>query len=668
MDLKTKIPEVSRIYKIYASRLEKLGIKKVEDFLYHLPFRYENYSYISTIIDVQPGEVVTIQGKIMDIKNIYTRRFKIQEAKVEDETGNIGITWFNQPYITKYLKVGDMVSLSGKIEIFKGKSIIQSPEFEIINNTEPIHTGRLVPVYPETRGVSSKWLRRQIFKILSDYQDKMIEWLPKEIIIENQLINLQKAISQAHFPENLELAQKAKDRLSFDELFLLRLSSLKKKKEWEEKYFQKPFEIYKNRVKIDKFLKTLPFELTNAQKRVVEEIFKDLGSDKPMNRLLQGEVGSGKTVVAAVAMYLTYLNGYKSILMAPTDILANQHYKTISNLLSPFKIKVALITGGSKSKEEADVFVGTHALLHKKEEVENLKLIVIDEQQRFGVEQRSLIRKKGENPNLLTMTATPIPRTVALVMYGNLSLSFLNEMPKDRKKVKTWLVPPVKREDAYRWIAKRIEDGDQAYILCPFIEESETMQTVKAATKEFEKLKDVFPKLKLGLLHGKLKSKEKNEVLNKFKEGKIDILVTTPVVEVGIDVSNATVMLIEEAERFGLAQLHQLRGRVGRGDKESYCLLFTQSTNPVTIKRLKAMETLNSGAELAELDLKLRGPGQLFGTMQHGVPNLKIASFSNTQLLELTKKEAEKIFPEISKYPKLNEKVESITRLEVSPD
>ncbi|HKC14893.1 MAG TPA: ATP-dependent DNA helicase RecG [Patescibacteria group bacterium] len=668
MDLQTKVLDVSRIYKVYASRLEKLGIRTLEDFLYHIPFRYDDYSVVSKISQVQPGETVTIQGKIINIKNIYTRRFKIQTATVEDDTGTINITWFNQPYITKYLKIGDKVSLSGKIDFFKNKTVIQSPEFEVMGTQETIHTGRLVPVYPETRGVSSKWLRRQVYKILSEHKDEINEFLPEKILKDNGLFDLQKSFEQSHFPKDLETAEKAKQRLSFDELFFLRLSSLTKKKEWEEKYSQKPMKITRYKDELDIFLKKLPFELTNAQKRVIEEIFKDINSDKPMNRLLQGEVGSGKTVVAAVAMYVCFLNGYKSILMTPTEILANQHYKTISDLLRPFKIKIVLITGSSKSKENADIYVGTHALLHKKETIENLRLIVIDEQQRFGVEQRSIIRKKGENPNLLTMTATPIPRTVALVMYGNLSLSFLDEMPKNRKQVKTWLVPPTKRENAYKWIAERVENKDQVFIICPFIEESETMQTVRAATVEFEKLKSVFLKAKLGLLHGKLKSKEKNEVLQKFKEGKIDILVTTPVVEVGIDIPNATVMLVEEAERFGLAQLHQLRGRVGRGEKESYCLLFTQSTNPLTLRRIKAMETLQNGAELAELDLKLRGPGQLFGTMQHGVPNLRIATFSDTKLLETTKREAEKIFPEINKYPKLYKKVEEITGKEVSPD
>jgi ATP-dependent DNA helicase RecG len=357
--------------------------------------------------------------------------------------------------------------------------------------------------------------------------------------------------------------------------------------------------------------------------------------------------------------------------MAPTEILANQHFETLKKLFSPFKVKVELLTGSTKKIDDKfDILIGTHALVYKKAKFKKLGLIVIDEQQRFGVEQRGILRAKGDNPHLLTMTATPIPRTVALTMYGDLDLSILDEMPKERLRVKTWLVPPVKRNGAYNWIEKQIiESKDQVFIVCPFIEESESMLTVKAATKEFERLKkEVFPKLKLGLLHGKMKAKEKDEILNKFREGKIDILVSTPVVEVGIDIKNASVMLIEEAERFGLAQLHQLRGRVGRGTKQSYCLLFTESKNEQTLERLKALETIYSGAVLAELDLKLRGPGQIYGTSQHGVPQLKVASFSDFDLIEKTKKEAEKIYPEIDKYKELKQKIEELSSSQVSPD
>lgn len=668
MDLETPINQGSRAYKMYAQRLEKLGIIKIEDFLYHIPFRYEDYSLISKINLIQAGEIVTIQGTVKDIKNQYTRRFKtLQKATVSDDTGEIEILWFNQPFLTKVLKIGDSISISGKVELDKNKSVMITPNYEVIFNNQTIHTGRLVPIYPETRGISSKWIRRQVFNILeSDNQIK--DYLPEDIIKNNGLINLNDAIHEIHFPNNLEKAQKAKERLSFNELFEIQLSALIRKKTWQEKEIKKEWKI--DNIKINKFIKSISFELTNAQKNAVADILKDLSSKKAMNRLLEGDVGSGKTIVAAISIYLSFLNGFQSAFMAPTEILAKQHFKTISDLLLPLKIKVELLTSSSKIKnKDFDVLIGTHSLVYKKAEFKNLGLIVIDEQQRFGVQQRSIIRNKGKNPHLLTMTATPIPRTVALTMYGDLDLSVLDEMPKGRVRIKTWLVPPIKRDNAYTWIDKQIKQGDQVFIVCPFIEESESMVSVKAATKEFERLKkEIFPHLKLGLLHGKLKSKEKDEILKSFKDKKIDILVSTPVVEVGIDIPNATIMLIEEADRFGLAQLHQLRGRVGRSDKQSYCLLFTQSTNPVTLERLKSLETIFSGALLAELDLKLRGPGQIYGTAQHGVPSLKVASFSDFSLIEKTKKEATKILPKIDKYPLLLKKIEEINLKTVSPD
>jgi ATP-dependent DNA helicase RecG len=654
---------------MYAGRLEKLGISKLEDFLFHVPFRYEDFSLISKIEQLQEGEIVTIQGQVEKIENQYTRRFKtLQKGVVKDSSGEINILWFNQPFLTKVIKIGDNISISGKVEKDKGKFIIINPDYEVIFDDQSIHTGRLVPIYPETRGLTSKWLRRQVYNILKD-KNQISEYLPKKTIENNNLISLNEALYKIHFPNNLEEAEKARERLSFDELFEIQLSSLIRKKEWKKEKIKSKWKI--DSKKINGVIKSLPFKLTNAQINALDDILKDFSSENAMNRLLEGDVGSGKTVVAAISMYIAFLNGFQSAFMAPTEILANQHCKTISTLLSSFGVKTEILTSSSKiGNNKFDVLVGTHSLIYKKAEFKNLGLIVIDEQQRFGVEQRSIIRKKGDNPHLLTMTATPIPRTVALTMYGDLDLSLLNEMPIGRLKVKTWLVPPVKRENAYHWIEKKVlKENDQVFIVCPFIEESETMVTVKAATKEFERLKsNVFPKLKLGLLHGKLKAKEKNEILSNFKDKKIDILVSTPVVEVGIDIPNATIMLIEEAERFGLSQLHQLRGRVGRSDKQSYCLLFTNSKNPQTIQRLKALENIYSGAELSELDLKLRGPGQIYGTTQHGVPKLKVASFSDFDLIEKTKKEALNVFNEIDNYPKLKKRVEDINLKNVSPD
>ncbi len=655
---------------MYAGRLEKLGITTVGDFLYHIPFRYDDYSLISKIGRVQAGEKITVRGEITDIKNEYTRnRKRLQKAKIADETGEINVIWFNQPFILNTIKKGDNVSLSGKADFFGNKLTLTSPDYEVIFGNETIHTGRLVPVYPETRGVSSKWLRRQVYKILNEEKENLKEFLPEEIIKREGLMDFKKALAEIHFPDSIELAKQARERLAFDELFLLQLSTLEKRKKWESVGPGIKFRLEKFNKNIQDFLDSLPFELTNAQKRAVKEIFADLEGEKPMNRLLEGEVGSGKTVVSAIAMYLAFLNGYQSVLMAPTEILVQQHYSTISNLLLPFGLKVGLVTGNIKQKEEFDILVGTHAVLSEKIKFNNLSLVIIDEQQRFGVEQRTAIRNKGKNPHLLTMTATPIPRTVALTIYGDLDLSLLDEMPVGRKKVKTWLVPPEKRDGAYAWIEKEInENKTQAFIICPFIEESESMVTVKAATKEFEKLKSIFPKLNIGMLHGKMKAPEKDKILNSFKNKKMDILVATPVVEVGIDIPNATVIMIEASDRFGLAQLHQLRGRVGRGEMQSYCLLFTESKNEKTLIRLKSMENIFIGAELAELDLRLRGPGELGGTMQHGNDLLKIADFSDFTLIEKTKKEAEKIFYRLDKYPVLTQKISGINVKEVSPD
>jgi ATP-dependent DNA helicase RecG len=664
---------------MYASRLENLNISTLGDFLLHLPSRYEDYSLISKIAKVQAGETVTIQGQVLEVKTNYMRGGRIktmQKATVIDDTGSMELTWFNQPFLTKTILPKSTISASGRVQWFGKKLSIANPEYEIFydENSKAIHTARLVPIYPETKGISSKWLRRQIHNLLQQNSQELLEYLPDEILQKNHFLNLVDAIKEIHYPKTLETAEEAHKRLAFDELFLLQLASQKRRYEWEKEKQTKPYEISKYQKQIKKCISLLPFTLTNAQTKALDEILHDLTRNKPMNRLLQGDVGSGKTVVAAIAMYVAHLNGFQSVLMAPTEILANQHFKTISQLLSPLKVKIGLSTRSSKyyvaSIKNTDILVGTHAVLSEKIKFKNLGLVIIDEQQRFGVAQRGLIKQKGENPHLLTMTATPIPRTVALTMYGDLDLSYLNEMPIGRKIVKTWVVPPEKRDAAYSWIRKQIkETKSQAFIVCPFIEPSESMETVKAVNKEYERLsRDVYKDLRLGLLHGKLKSKEKEDVLQKFKNKKLDILVATPVVEVGIDIPNATIIMIEASERFGLAGLHQLRGRVGRGDKQSYCLLFTNSISALNSHRLKGMEKLHSGAELAELDLKLRGPGNLYGTTQHGVPKLKVASFSDSEMIKKVKAEADQIFSKLSLFPKLEEKINEITLQNVSPD
>jgi ATP-dependent DNA helicase RecG len=685
--LSTPISDAGAIFKRYASKLERLKIYKLEDFLYHLPFRYDNFSIVSDIGNVQPGEVVTIKGTLLEIKNNFLGKGRVfQKARIADETGEIEATWFNQPFLTKYLHRGDKVALAGKIEQFGRKLSMTVPEYEILNSSEhTLHTGRLVPVYPETQGISSKWIRRQTYKLLRENKNEIKEFVPEEILQRNTYMDLYAALKEIHFPYSLELAERARERLAFNELFLLQLSGFERKKEWREKASGSKFEVTKFEKDLTKFIASLPFTLTSAQERALDDIKKDIASSKPMNRLLQGDVGSGKTIVAATIMYLAHLNGFQSVLMAPTEILAQQHFATISQLLNPLGIKTSLATSSTKTtktnkdpnssfiipnSQNFDILIGTHAVLSEKVTFHNLGLVVIDEQQRFGVEQRGIIRGKGNNPHLLTMTATPIPRTIALTMYGDLDLSYLNEMPKGRKTIKTWLVSQSKRQGAYDWIRREIkENKSQAFIICPFIEESETMTTIKAATKEFEVLrKKVFPDLRLGLLHGKQKPKEKDAVLKDFRQKKFDILVATPVVEVGIDIPNATVIVIEASERFGLAGLHQLRGRVGRGDKQSYCLLFTESTSETTHKRLKAMEVTQIGSELAELDFKLRGPGELFGTRQSGLRELKIASFSDTELIEKARKNAEIIFDDLKKYPTLKEMVQISSSKTISPD
>ncbi len=695
MTLQTPVATLGRAFKMYAGRLAKLGIFTIEDLFFHFPFRYDNFSLISKIASIQPGEVVTVQGQVLTIDNIYTRNNKkIQKGMVADETGSLEVVWYNQPFLTKYIHVNDKISLSGTAEMFQNKVVLTSPEYELIHaEGKTLHTGRLVPIYPETAGVTSKWLRRQIYKLLDETQASIRDYLPASLLIKYNYPPLREALWQIHFPQTLEQAQRARERLSFDELLLIQLKSQERRKEWEKDLRGYKLSVVGYQKELDNFIQSLPFTLTQSQSRAVDEIFRDMTKEKPMNTLLQGDVGSGKTIVGAFAIYLAYLNGFQSVFMAPTEILAQQHYETIKKFLEPFGVKIALATGskregfkiqdsGFKNKktkehtslilnhESFHVLVGTHAVLSDKIKLDNLGLVIIDEQQRFGVEQRGIIREKGTNPHFLTMTATPIPRTVALTMYGDLEVVFLGDMPKGRKPIKTWLVPPEKREGAYGWIRKQITDThSQIFIICPFIEESENMQTVKAAKVEFERLqKEVFRDLRLGLLHGKLKAKEKDQVLTDFRENKFDILVATPVVEVGIDIPNATVIMIEAADRFGLAQLHQLRGRVGRGEKQSYCLLFTESPSQQTFTRLKAMETKHQGAELAELDLKLRGPGDIFGTAQSGLPTLKIATFSDFPLIERTRQEAHNLFPMVEKYPALQEKVTEITSTIVSPD
>ncbi|MBI3103644.1 ATP-dependent DNA helicase RecG [Candidatus Daviesbacteria bacterium] len=685
MDLKTPLYQLTGIGSSLAYKLKRLNLNTIEDLIYHFPFRYDDFSHTTSVVEAKVGETVTLQGEVWSIKNIYTRSRKIlTQAIFNDGTSPIELTWFNQPYLTKQIKVGDRLQVSGKLGKYKNKLSIMMPKWEEFENLSShsssspreaggntdqkgLHTGGLIPVYPETEGLTSKWIRAKIDALLPLVQPSIKDPLPETI--KGRMLDLNSALAKIHYPDSWEDAEKARERLGFDELFFVSLATQKARMEWDKKPVVKPLTVNKNA--LNNFIKKLPFELTSAQKKVLKEVLSDLEKTQPMNRLMQGEVGSGKTVVAAIIIYLLHLNKLKTLFMAPTEILAFQHFETISKLLGPFGIKVGIYTGSKKRVSNDDVVIGTHALLSDKLNIQEVGLVIVDEQQRFGVEQRTILRNRAKVPHFLTMTATPIPRTVALTLYGDLDLSIIDEMPKGRPLIKTYLVPEKKRQDSYKFIEQKINEGDQAYIITPLIEPSETLQTVRAAKEEYEKLTKIFPKLKLGLLHGRLKSKDKEGVMADFKSGAIHILVATSVVEVGMDVPNATIMVVEGAERFGLAQLHQLRGRIGRGSKTSYCLLYTSSGSSSSERsRLKYLENTFDGLKLAELDLKIRGSGEIFGIKQSGRFEFKIASFSNLTLVEKTKTATQRILqdnPSLDKYPLLRRKLQELAA-SVMPD
>lgn len=668
MDLTSNISDLPKVGPIFAKKFEKLGVDTIEDLFYHVPSRYMDYSHVTTINKLRAGEVATIHAKIISLKNIYSKRgLKMQIGSVEDDSGKITVLWFNQPFLIKTLYPGRLISLSGKVGFFNRKLCLTSPDYELMveEDSETMHTGRLVPVYPETSGFSSKWIRRKI----RDAYDAVpiVEFLPKNILTKYTLTGFKESIELVHFPQNIKDAEIGRKRLAFNELLNLELKSMLRKLNWNRN--KSAHKIKVDRLSINQLIDSLPFKLTESQKNVIDEILKDMQAEVPMNRLLEGDVGSGKTIVAAVGMFAAFINGFKSVIMAPTQILATQHYQTLNKLFSKSSksikpLKIQLITSDTKQKDikNADIYVGTHALLHERINFDSVALVVIDEQHRFGVEQRKHLIKKSGTPHVLTMTATPIPRTIALTTYGDMDLSVLSEMPTGRQKVTTWVIPEEKRQKAYCWIKSQILDNNsQAFIVCPLIEDSEaeTMTDIKSVTTEFERLKSLsqFSNLKLGLLHGRMKTTDKTQILKDFKMKKFDILVTTPVVEVGIDIPNATVMVIEASERFGLAGLHQLRGRVGRGAKKSYCLLFTNFHSGKAYTRPKAMEKTYSGFELAELDLKLRGPGEIFGTAQSGYPELKVADWSNIELIKAAKETAEEIIEKPKNYPNISPKL-----------
>jgi len=679
--LGTSLSKVLRTTKKHLSLLESLGIKTVKDFLLYFPRTYNDTTEYTKVIDVQLEEVNTIKGTISNLFSIHTRfGKKLIKGLLTDDTGSIPVVWFNQPHLVKMLPRNREIILSGKAKISQGKVTLQSPSYEIVKDyEEQIHTGRIVPVYHETEGISSKWIREKLKPIIDNWIDLFEEYMPQEILDEQKLISYGEAIRNAHFPLSDEELDRAKERLAFDELFLLQLKALQKK--W---YWQNVSEHEKKMMKtitedLKKCVEKLPFTLTTAQKRVLKEILEDTKKPFPMTRLIQGDVGSGKTVVAALAALNTVKNNYQVAIMAPTEILAKQHYKTIMKTLGEFGFNIQFIAGSTtKSQKEdivrqmktgtVDIIIGTHSLIQEGIGFKNLGLAIIDEQHRFGVKQREILKNQG-SPHLLSMTATPIPRTLAITIYGDQDLSVIDEMPKGRQEIITRVVPEKKRIDAYRWIEDQVKKGRQAFVICPLIDESDLLE-VKSVIQEYAVLSEhIFPTLRLGLLHGKLPQEEKDRVMESFKNNEINILVSTSVIEVGIDVPNATIMLIEGAERFGLAQLHQFRGRVGRGEHQSYCFLFTGNLSEEGTTRMKSMEKHSSGFKLAEIDLNLRGPGEIYGVRQSGIPDLKMASLTDFKTIEKARNCASKIIdkdPLLKTYEHLSEKIAELDEIFVN--
>ena len=645
----------------HAQTLGKLGMHTLGDMLYYFPRRYEDYSQLKPIKELFYGQQVTVIGVV---KSVHTRSIRggkqqLVEAILSDGTGALRLSWFNQPWIANRLGEGASISVSGKIEQYLGRLVMNNPDWEPIE-TENLHTNRIVPVYSLTEKITQKWLRKLMNQVITYWAPRVTDHLPESVRKAAKLPELCDALLQVHFPDSQDKLKAARERLAFDEIFFLQMGVLRQKRDWQSvtaRIFDVPDEWMEARIK------ALPFTLTNAQQRAVDDILVDLGSGRPMNRLLQGDVGSGKTVVAAMATAIVANAGAQAAIMAPTSILAEQHYRNFSDLLvgengviSQDAIRL-LVGDTSEAEKEAvragladgsiKVVIGTHALLEDPVQFADLELAIIDEQHRFGVDQRAVLRSKGKTPHLMVMTATPIPRSLALTLYGDLDLSIMDEMPAGRQPVSTHVLRPQERERAYTLIRAQIKSGHQAFIIYPLIEESEKIDS-RAAVDDYETLsKEIFPNLKLGLLHGRLRPDEKDAVMLKFRDKEFNILVSTTVVEVGVDVPNATVMLIEGANRFGLAQLHQLRGRVGRGLEQSYCLLIPAHEDALENERLQAMAESNDGFVLAERDLQQRGPGEFLGTRQSGYASgLRMASLTDVGLIEDARSHAQTLFKE----------------------
>lgn len=665
LDVDIPVNSIKGIGEKKTSALTRMGISSIRDLLYTFPRRHDDYSKLKPIGNLWFGEEVTVIGTIDSVstRSIRSGKMKLVEAVVSDKSGALKVTWFNQPWLERQLSRAKHVVLSGEIEQYLGRLTMNNPEWEPLSKKQ-LHTNRIVPVYPLTKNITQKWLRGIIHDAVQKYGPSIEDPLPDQLRSSISLPKLPDAIQEIHFPDSDQSLQKAKQRLAFDELFLLQMGVLKQKMQWENRpgqVFDSPDDWINSRVK------QLPFQLTKAQIKALTQIREDLRSGHPMNRLLQGDVGSGKTVIAALAALIVIRQGAQAAFMAPTSILAEQHFNTLKKLLNndPNEVKeneISLLIGSTPedqkeqirkklSQGEIKLVIGTHALLQEPVEFQNLQLAIVDEQHRFGVEQRGILRQKGNNPHLLVMTATPIPRSLALTTFGDLELSVIDELPPGRLPVETHVLYPREIERAYSLVRRQVDNGNQAFIIYPLVEESEKIDE-KAAVDEFRRLQDeIFPSYSLGLLHGQMRPDEKESVMTLFRDKEIQILISTSVVEVGVDIPGATVMLVEGAHRFGLAQLHQFRGRVGRSDQKSYCILIPGNAEEVENQRLQAMVETNDGFVLAEKDLAIRGPGQFLGTRQSGYTELKFASITDLQLIEQARQHASELFrqdPELS--------------------
>ena len=636
--------------------LNKLNIYKLEDLITYYPREYEDRSKPKKIADTENGEECLIEGIVTShIKEIRTHRKNmiIYKLIVRDDTDSCELVWYNQSYLKKMFRIGETYKFFGRINKRIGQTEMVSPVYDLEGNNK--NTGRIIPIYPLTYSLSQNTLRHIIEEGLKQAKDKIAETLPEYILEEYKLMKLKNAMQSIHFPKELKDFGEARNRLAFEELLTMQLLLLNLKNKYKNTEKGIKFD---SKVKMSDVINDLPFKLTKAQTRVLEEIDSDMESDKAMNRLLQGDVGSGKTIVSIIAAYKAVKSGYQMAMMAPTSILASQHLEKFKNVLEKYDIRCELLLGNTTKKKkedilsrlkdgEIDIIIGTHSLLEENVIFKNLGLVVTDEQHRFGVRQRSTIVSKGKNPDVLVMTATPIPRTLALILYGDLDISIIDELPPNRKKIDTFAVRKALEERVNNFVKKQIDEGRQAYIVCPLVEESEEIEA-KSVDELTEKYKnEVFKEYKVECLHGKMKPKEKEEIMQRFKEGKIDILISTTVIEVGVDVPNSNIMVIENAERFGLAQLHQLRGRVGRGEYQSYCILKYQGNSELIRKRMQVMQETNDGFIISEKDLELRGSGEFFGTKQHGIPEFKVANlFEDIKLLKLVQSAAIKILEE----------------------